>query len=222
MIPFRISVLIVDDHPLVRDGLSSMLRNEVDIEVAGLAESASAAMALAEKKSFDVAIIDLTLKGRSGFDLLKDFSDYYPKTALLVLSMHEEVNYLERALSAGASGYIMKGEDTRNICTAIRTVNSGEIYASKPMLTRLAARLVGRQVKVHADTTDPLSDRELDVFRLLGQGFTTRRIATDLQISMKTVQAHCANIKDKLRLTNVSELLREAVRWYEANQQGLT
>lgn len=211
----RIRVFIVDDHPLVRDWLATLLRQQPDFEMCGQAENAADALAGMAARPPDVAVIDLSLQSGSGFDLIKDLLARKPAPRIVVLSMHEEVLYAERALRAGASGYVTKRESTSRIIAAIRAVHAGQIYASPELLGQLAERMVGRGPARAAGTVETLSDRELDVFRRLGQGKGTRRIAEDLRLSMKTVQAYCARIKDKLGLANVSELMREAVRWIE-------
>ena len=211
----RIRVFIVDDHPLVRDWLATLLRQQPDFEMCGQAENAADALAAMATRPPDVAVVDLSLQSGSGFDLIKDLLARKPAPRVVVLSMHEEVLYAERALRAGASGYVTKRESTGRIIEAIRAVHTGRIYASPELLGQLAERMVGRGPDRTAGTVETLSDRELDVFRRLGQGQGTRRIAEDLRLSMKTVQAYCARIKDKLGLANVSELMREAVRWIE-------
>lgn len=211
----RIRVFIVDDHPLVRDWLATLLRQQPDFEMCGQAENAADALAGMAARPPDVAVVDLSLQSGSGFDLIKDLLARKPAPRIVVLSMHEEVLYAERALRAGASGYVTKRESTSRIIAAIRAVHAGQIYASPELLGQLAERMVGRGPARAAGTVETLSDRELDVFRRLGQGQGTRRIAEDLRLSMKTVQAYCARIKDKLGLANVSELMREAVRWIE-------
>jgi DNA-binding NarL/FixJ family response regulator len=163
----------------------------------------------------DVAIVDLSLKTSSGLDLIKDLTEHLPGLQIIVLSMHEEVFYAERALRAGARGYVTKRESTDRMVEAIRTVQAGRIYADVHLLARLAERMVGHAASTHPGEVETLSDREFDVFRRLGEGQATRRIADELRLSIKTVQAYCARIKEKLRLANSAELVREAVRWTE-------
>jgi len=163
----------------------------------------------------DVAIVDLSLKTSSGLDLIKDLTEHLPGTQVIVLSMHEEVFYVERALRAGARGYVMKRESTDRMVEAIRTVQTGRLYANPQLLARLTERMVGKaQVQVPG-SVEILSDRELEVFRRLGEGQSTRRIAGELHVSIKTIQAYCARIKEKLGIANGAELVREAVRWTE-------
>lgn len=216
-----IRVFIVDDHPLVREWLANLLREQPDFAVTGQAAEAPEGLAAMLSEPPDVAIVDLSLKGSSGLDLIKELSSHLPGTSVIVLSMHEEVSYAERALHAGARGYVTKRESTDRIVEAIRKVLAGQIYATPDLLSRLTERMIGRPA-----ASDPegrvslLSDRELEVFQRLGSGQPTRRIATELGVSIKTVQAYCARIKDKLDLANSAELVREAVRWNEREHCG--
>jgi len=216
----RSRIFIVDDHPLVREWLGNLLRLEPDFEVCGQAEDAAGALAAMAAAPPDVAILDLSLKSGSGLQLIKDLRERHPGVATLVLSMHEEIYYAERALRAGASGYVTKRESTDRIVEAIRQVRAGRIYASPELLARLAERMVGRAPPPAQGAVTILSDREIEVFRRLGMGQPTRRIATELGVSIKTVQAFCARIKDKLNLASGAELVREAVRWVEREAPG--
>jgi DNA-binding NarL/FixJ family response regulator len=213
--PAKARVFIVDDHPLVREWLGNLLRQQQDMKVVGQAEDAAGALAAAAKAGANVAIVDLSLKGGSGLDLIKDLRRLHPGIAIIVLSMYEETYYAERALRAGALGYVTKRESTARIVEAIRTVLAGRVYATPDIMSRLAERMVGRKPPPPQGAISTLSDREIEVFRRLGQGHTTRRIAGDLKVSMKTVQAYCARIKDKLGLGSGAEMVREAVRWVE-------
>jgi len=211
----RFRVFIVDDHPLVREWLANLLREQPDFEIAGEAADAPTGLAAIIASRPDIAIVDLSLKDTSGLDLIKDIAAQLPGTAIIVLSMHEELSYAERALRAGARGYVTKRESTDRIVEAIREVLAGRIYAAPELLAKIAERFIGTPSPVTRSITEMLSDRELEVFRRLGEGLPTRRIAEDMHVSMKTVQAYCARIKDKLRLANGAELVREAVRWAE-------
>lgn len=208
-------VFIVDDHPLVREWLSALLRKEPDLELCGAAQDTADALPAMLVDPPDVAIVDLSLKGSSGIDLIKDLAEHLPGTQTIVLSMHEEIFYVERALRAGARGYVTKQEATDRILEAIRTVQSGQVFMSPGMLEAMTFRMAGLPAGTIASNIESLSDRERDVFRRLGQGQTTRQISLDLEISIKTVQAYAARIKEKLKLANGTELLREAVRWVE-------
>lgn len=211
----RVRIFMVDDHPLVREWLGGLLRLQPDFEICGEAEDAVQALASINAAPPDVAIVDLSLKRGSGLELIKDIGEHQPDVKTLVLSMHEEISDVERAMRAGARGYVMKRASTSQIVTAIRQVHSGQLYAEPAVLASLAERMVGRAANTERPAREALSDRELDVFRRLGEGHATRRIADDLGISLKTVQTYCARIREKLLLTDGTQLLREAVRWRE-------
>lgn len=209
----RKKAFVVDDHALVREWLVTLLRGEPDLEVTGQADAGPPALAAMTAAPPDIAIVDLSLQGGSGLDLIKDLRRSCPQTLVIVLSMHEEIHFVERALRAGARGYVTKRDSTQSIIAAIRTVLSGKVYARPEILAQLAARFVAQPGEGAASAADVLSDREMEVFRRLGEGQATRKIATEMGLSMKTVQAYCARIKDKLGLANATELMREAVRW---------
>ena len=211
----RCRIFLVDDHPLVREWLANLLRAQPDLDVYGQAEDARAALAAMDAQPADVAIVDLSLRHSSGLDLIKDLRERHPTTAIVVLSMHEEMFYAERALRAGALGYVTKRESTSHIVEAIREVRAGRVYASPEMLAQLAGRLVGRAPA----TVESLSDRELEVFRRLGEGSSTRQIADELRVSIKTIQAYCTRIKEKLGLESGTVLVRDAVRWVEESRR---
>ncbi|HNC23009.1 MAG TPA: response regulator transcription factor [Opitutaceae bacterium] len=211
----RTKVFIVDDHPLVREWLANLLRLEPDLEVVGEAEEAAAALDQMIAAPPDIAVVDLSLKRGSGLMLIKDLVAHLPATRVVVLSMHEEIGDVERALRAGALGYVMKRESTGQIVAAIRQVQEGKLFADPAVLAQLTQRMVGRTAGTGENAVDLLSDRELDVFRRLGEGHPTRRIAEELNVSQKTVQAYCARIKIKLGLADSSQLARAAVRWSE-------
>jgi DNA-binding NarL/FixJ family response regulator len=211
----RTRVFLVDDHPLVREWLANLIDQQPDLAVCGEAESAAAAMSGIDAARPDVAVVDISLGGRSGLELIRDLKEAHPDVAVLVLSMHHEDLYAERALRAGARGYIMKREVTKNVILAIRRVQQGKVYLGERLAATLAERLITGASPAPASPVSQLSDRELEVFRLLGQGRTTRQIAEALHLSSKTVQAYYVRMKEKLSLTNASELLREAIRWEE-------
>ncbi len=213
--PTKTRVFLVDDHPLVRESLASLIDRQPDLSVCGEADGAAKALATIGAAHADVAIVDLSLDDRSGLDLIRQLKLAHPQVAVLVLSMHDEGLYAERALRAGARGYIMKREATRNVILAIRRVREGRIAVSDRLAESLAAKLVtGASAGAESPVT-LLSDRELEVFRLAGEGRSTRQIAESLCISAKTVQAYYARIKDKLGVGTANELLREAIRWVE-------
>jgi DNA-binding NarL/FixJ family response regulator len=211
----RHRIFLVDDHPLVREWLTNLINEQSDLAVCGEAESGPQALQAIGQLKPDVAIVDIALRDSSGIELIKDLKQTCPSVAVLVLSMHEESHYAERALRAGARGYIMKRETTKKVIAAIRQVLAGELYVSEATARAMAAQFVAGK---SLDATSPgqlLSDRELEVFEMLGQGRGTRQIAESLHVSVKTVQAYCARIKEKLDLGSATELLREAVRWLE-------
>lgn len=208
-------ILLVDDHPLVREWLTNLIHQQPDLSVCGEAESAPKALQAAAALKPDIAIVDISLKNGSGIELIKNIKAVVPSVAVIVLSMHDENLYAERALRAGARGYIMKRETAKKVIAAIRQVLDGKLYLSDRLTELFAEKFVGRENPLVAPSISQLSDRELEVFQLLGQGYETRQIAESLNISMKTVQAFCARIKEKLKLGSATELLREAIRWHE-------
>ena len=207
-------ILIVDDHPVVCDGLKNLIEREEDLTVCGQAADAATALKLIPETSPDIALVDLSLEHSSGLELVKDMRDQYPDLPVLVLSMHDEMVYGERAVRSGARGYLMKGESSQRVASAIRTVLQGEVFLSERLMAQIASRLS------HAKTIRPpierLSDRELEVFQMLGQGISTSAIAEKLNLSVKTVQMYVARAKEKFGVTSARELMREAVRWEEA------
>lgn len=211
----RIRIFVVDDHPMVQEWLATFLRTQPDLEVCGHASELREALTAIQSAQPDIAIVDLFLKGGSGLDLIKDLKIHCPKIDVIVLSMHEEISYAERALRAGARGYVTKRESTAKIVEAIREVRAGRIYASAEMMAGLTARIVGQSERRANDPLESLSDREIEVFRRLGSGQGTREIATELGISLPTVQTYCSRIKEKLGVTTGNELMREAVRWLQ-------
>jgi len=203
-------VFIVDDHPLVREWLSNLLVQQDDLVVCGEASDAAVALSEIERLRPDVVIVDITLASGSGLELVKDIRKVSPRSVPLMLSMHDELVYAERALRAGARGYVTKRDTTKKIITAIREVLAGRLFVSDAMKTLLAEKMVGG-ASLSYDLSE-LSDRELEVFRMLGQGDDNRMIAATLGLSMKTVQVYCARIKEKFHLKTHTELLREAFR----------
>jgi DNA-binding NarL/FixJ family response regulator len=210
-------IFLVDDHPLVREWLTALIDGQADLVVCGQAADAPTALASVAALRPDVAIVDLSLDGRSGLELIKDLRIHAPGVLVLVLSMHEENLYAERVLRAGARGYVVKRESTKKILAAIRRVLAGGVYVSEEFAAVIAGKLVGHRAPADQvqSPAELLSDRELEVFRSLGQGRGTPQIAETLGISLKTVQAYCGRIKEKLGLANATELLREAMRFEE-------
>jgi DNA-binding NarL/FixJ family response regulator len=207
-------ILLVDDHPIVRERLAELINRQPDLAVCGEAEDANAALKVARSVSPDLAIVDITLKDTYGIELIKHLKTILPKLPILVLSMHDESLYGERALRAGASGYLTKQEATKNVIDAIRRVLAGEIYASEKLSALIVQKLAGGGGGgggAGGSPTDVLSDRELEIFQLLGQGMSVDRIADNLFVSVKTVEAHREHIKRKMNLKTSAELLRYAM-----------
>jgi DNA-binding NarL/FixJ family response regulator len=215
-----IRILIVDDHPLVRQGLIGLLSAERDFEVCGEASGAADARQLAARIKPDVAIIDLSLKDGNGIELTKELHSQYSKLKMLVLTMHDESLFAERALRAGAVGYVNKHEASRTIIQAVRTVLEGKLYLSQRMTEQMVQRVIGA-----GDVRSPierLTDREIQVFELIGQGLTIRQIARRLNLSPKTVETHREHLKEKLDLKSSNELTKHAVQWVVEAHWGRT
>src|SRR4029450_3492014 len=194
-------VFIVDDHPLVREGLTNLINRQSDLVVCGEAKDSAEAIAGITKERPDVAIVDISLTNESGLELIKQLVTQLPEVALIVLSMHDDALYAERALRAGARGYVMKHETSKSVLASIRRVLGREIYVSERIVNRMALRLTSSRQAVARSPVERLSDRELEIFRLLGQGRTPSEIAGDLKLSLKTVQAYCARAKEKFGVT---------------------
>jgi DNA-binding NarL/FixJ family response regulator len=212
----KIKILLVDDHPLVREWLTNLINQRSGFEVCGETGTAVEALRLVESNKPDIAIVDITLASGSGLDLIKNSKASNFEVAVLVLSMHDELLYAERALRAGAGGYIMKNEATQKIFLAIQKVLDGEIYVSEKVTALMTKKFLAGASNQTNSPVEQLSDRELEVFQLLGRGYNTRQIAEDLRLGFKTVQGYSARIKVKLNLTTATELLREAVRWHDS------
>jgi DNA-binding NarL/FixJ family response regulator len=208
-------ILIVDDHPIMRAGLAQLIGQEDDLTVCGEAEDPARALAAIEKFPPDLAVVDISLKEGSGIELIKDIRVRWPKLPVLVLTMHDESFYAERVLRAGARGYVTKAEASTKVVEGIRQVLAGGVYVSDKIASKMLCRLVGGGPDLDAWPIDRLSDRELEVFELIGQGLQTREIAQRLHLSVKTIEAHREHIKKKLDLDSASELLRYAVQWVE-------
>lgn len=213
-------ILIVDDHPLVRLSLREFIRREKDLEVCGEAEDREQALAAAEATKPHLAIIDLTLKSSNGMELIKDMRDRHPDVQILVLSMHDETIHAERAIRAGARGYITKQEATTRVMVAIRQIMNGEIYWSERAAARVASKIAGPARGVAESPVDCLTDRELQVFEMIGSGKSTRQISASLHIDVSTVETYRARIKEKLNLKDSLALLQYAIRWQISNAQG--
>lgn len=213
-----IKVFVVDDHPIIRQGLAQLIRQEPDMAYAGEAEDAVEALRAIETIRPDIAIIDVSLKSSSGIDLIKDLRIRMPDLPLLVLSMHDESFYAERVLRAGARGYIMKEEAAEKVVLAIRKILAGEICLSDKMAASMLSKLVDGRSGSAAFPIERLSDRELEVFELIGHGMGTRQIANKLHLSIKTIESHRANLKVKLQAKSATELLRHAINWVQSEK----
>jgi DNA-binding NarL/FixJ family response regulator len=218
-LPARKTILIVDDHPLLRHGLAALIKSEPDLDVCGEAATYAAALEAIRQHSPDLVIVDLALDGVGGLDLIKTMKARHPEILALVLSMHDEALYAERALRAGARGYVNKQQLDDTLLVAIRRVLNGETYLSEKAETRFAAKFLGGVTLEKDSPLAVLTDRELEVFRLIGQGRCTREIAQQLYLSVKTIESYREHIKQKLAFESGAELVRRATLWVEG---GLT
>jgi DNA-binding NarL/FixJ family response regulator len=213
-------ILLVDDHPIVRKGLAELVNHESDLEVCGQAEDAHQAMKAIKEMKPNMAVVDISLKETSGLELIKDIHSQHPNLPVLALSMHDESLYAERALRAGAMGYIMKQEATENVIVAMRRILGGEIYVSDRMAARMVRKFLAGQTETTTSAVECLSDRELEVFHLIGRGYGTRQISERLHLSVKTIETYRAHIKDKLNLTDAAELLQHAIQWANSSRDS--
>jgi DNA-binding NarL/FixJ family response regulator len=206
-------ILIVDDHPIVREGHETILNHEQDLEVCGQAEDAFGALsAIAEWKP-DIALVDISLKRSDGIELTKMIKAQYPEMSVIVLSVHDEALYAERVLLAGAKGYLMKDVAAERIVKAVRTVLRGEIYVSDAVARKFMHIIASDKAGIAKTAIEHLSDRELETFRLIGEGFSVSKIAGQLHLSVKTVETYRSRIKEKLRLDDASQLLQYSIHW---------
>lgn len=212
----KTKILVVDDHPLLRQGLAQVLNEENDMVMSSEASDAPEAMDAFRKDKPDFAVVDISLKGTSGLDLIKSLLAESPKLPILVLSMHDESLYVERVLRAGARGYLMKQEASEKIVNAVRKILSGEIYVSDKMNDLLLNKFILGKNNSPTSSVESLSDRELEILQLVGQGRGTRQIAEELHVSVKTVESHYAKIKEKLNLKTSNELIQHAVKWFHS------
>jgi DNA-binding NarL/FixJ family response regulator len=209
-------VLLVDDHPIVRHGLGLLIDQEDDLVVCGETESAVETLDNVDDMAPDVVVVDISLRGSNGLELTKVLKDTRPELPILVLSMHDESLYAERALRCGARGYVMKQEAADTVLKAIRKVIGGGIYLSERLSTKMLREFTdGNKVEGDKFGIESLSDRELEVFELIGRGHSTRVIAERLRLSVKTIETHRAHVKQKLKLNNATELVHRAFHWVE-------
>jgi DNA-binding NarL/FixJ family response regulator len=213
-------ILIVDDHPILRMGMKELLNQEEGFEVCGVAEDISSARKILQEMSPDFAIIDISLAGENGLDLVKEISGGKGSVSVLVLSMHDESVWAERAIRAGARGYIMKKEAAESIVIAIRNIIDGKIHVSERIMTQLLDKFHVNPDSRYAPTEEVLTDRELEVFRLIGAGLSTRQIAERMNLGIKTIGTYRDRIKQKLCIKNAAELTRRAVLWTEKDHFG--
>jgi DNA-binding NarL/FixJ family response regulator len=209
------TVFIVDDQPLVREWFAGVINRQSDLQICGEAAGSFEALELINDLRPDVVVVEIALGGGSGIQLIRDLRSTAPDVAVIVHSMHDESLYAERAFRAGARGYVMKREATKNVLEAIRCVLDGRPYISERTISVMADRLVEGQVPESGSRVDLLSNRELEVFQLLGCGRTSRQIAEQMRISFRTVQTFCARLKVKLKVKDATELLLEAIRWQD-------
>lgn len=208
-------ILIVDDHPFMRAGLAQLIDRQPDLQVSGEAGDPGEALKKLSQGPVDLVLTDITMPGRSGIEFIKDVLAIHPKLAMLVVSMHDETIYAERVLRAGARGYIMKEAGGENLLLAIRQVLAGQPYVSARVSAKILDDMSGRKPRGSTSPIEKLSDREFEIFQLVGNGKSTREIAKQLGLSPKTVDVHRANIKEKLGLKDATALVRHAVRWVE-------
>lgn len=206
-------VFVVDDHPLIREGLAAQLANQPNMVLCGEAEDVAEAIARTAEAEPDLVIVDISLKNGNGIDLVKRLKAKDPSLVILVWSMHPENLYAERALRAGARGYVSKSKSANEIMEAVQTVLDGKTYLSPEMSEKLLGRVIGGQKAIEASSLETLTDRELETFGLLGQGLTTQQIASKMHVSRKTVETYRARIKEKLGLANAVELIQHSVQW---------
>jgi DNA-binding NarL/FixJ family response regulator len=216
--PARRTILIVDDHPILRRGLASLIESEPDLAVCAEAGGSEAALQAISQSKPDLVIVDLSLGESDGLDLVKEMKRRHPQIPALVLSAHDEAVYAERSLRAGARGYLTKQQLDETVLVAIRRLLAGETYMSGTVEERLAARFVAGRALAMDSPLEPLSDRELQVFRLLGQGRSTRQIAETLHLSIKTIESHREHIKQKLMVESATELVHRATQWVETGR----
>jgi DNA-binding NarL/FixJ family response regulator len=213
-------VFIVDDHPMMRQGLAQLINNEPDLVACGEAEGAQQALAYFANNKPDLVLADISLPDKHGLEMIKDIQVLHAGLPVLVVSMHDESLYAERVLRAGGRGYIMKQEGGKKMMEAIRTVLSGQIYVSEKMSAKILEIFSGRRSETNRSPIEKLTDREFEVFQMIGQGRGTRLIAEDLHLSVKTVEVHRLHIKEKLEIVDAPSLVRYAVRWVETQKVG--
>ncbi len=214
-----VTFLVVDDHPVFRQGLVALIKSDERYQVCGEAGTVAESLAALEKAVPDIALVDISLVGQNGLDLVKTLKATHPEVLVLIISMHDEVIYAERALKAGARGYVMKQEAASVMVDAIETVLSGKIYVSAIMRDRLLETMFSRREETEAPSVERLSDRELEVLDLIGQGYGAAETAKVMNLSVKTVNAYSDHIKEKLQISNAGALRRFAVKWVQSRDR---
>lgn len=219
----RTNVFIVDDHPAIREAVSAAISQRVNMRISGEARSGAKAIEQIKRRSPDVVIVDISLKDMHGLDLIEHIRDVSPDVRIVVYSMYDESVYAERALRAGASAYVMKNKPTTDVINAIESVHGGNVYLSRRMSSRILGKVIRQQDYEVGSTTERLTDREMTVFQMLGEGHTVRDIADKLELSRKTIETYRRRAKEKLGFDTVSELLQYAVQWtYGREGKGRT
>jgi len=213
--PPKKKVLLVDDHALMRQGLELLVNQQPDLEVCAQAETVHQAMEAIKAHPPDIVVTDITLKESNGIELIKDIRIHWPDMLVVVLTMHNETFYAERVLRAGARGFVTKSEPPTNVLAAIRAVLTGQIYVSEKLASQMIGKLTGKNMEPGGLLLDKLSDREFEVFELIGQGMEVRQIASQLHLSIKTVETHRDNIRKKLDLDSSTDLLKYALQWFQ-------
>ncbi|MFH1154871.1 MAG: response regulator transcription factor [Pseudomonadota bacterium] len=211
----KIKIVIVEDHPIFRMGMTEMINREKDMVVCGDADDVAGALAVIKKEKPDLAVVDLSLKHSNGIDLVKEISEHHKTMSCLVLSMHDESLHAERCIMAGAKGYIMKQEASTSVVKAIREILSGNLYVSTTIMSHILNKFRNQPAALHESPLKKLTDREMEIFQLIGRGFTSGEIAHHLNISVKTIGTYRERIKSKLNLNHSGKLVRHAVIWVE-------
>jgi DNA-binding NarL/FixJ family response regulator len=215
----KTQILLVDDHPIVRDGLTTIINHQRDLNVCGGADDAHQALKAISELKPDIVVVDISLKNSDGIELTKSIKAKYPKLRVLVLSVHDESIYAERALRAGARAYLMKEVVSENIVKAIRSVSKGEIYVSDTISKKFLHKIAGDKATTTKTPVENLSDREFEIFRLIGEGYKASQIAKKLHLSVKTIETYRERLKEKLNITDASKLLRYAIKWVSSDDK---
>ena len=215
----KTQILLVDDHPIVRDGLTTIINHQRDLNVCGGADDAHQALKAISELKPDIVVVDISLKNSDGIELTKSIKAKYPKLRVLVLSVHDESIYAERALRAGARAYLMKEVVSENIVKAIRSVSKGEIYVSDTISKKFLHKIAGDKAAKTKTSIENLSDREFEIFRLIGEGYKASQIAKKLHLSVKTIETYRGRLKEKLKITDASTLLQYAIKWVSSDDK---